>query len=105
MLVLIYQALEKSGHTRDALTQYTHALSLEPKSQLARFKKASVLRKLGLYEQAVEELETLKEDIPEEAVLFYHLGLCYKALYDKGAAVRNFTTALSLEPDVSHARL
>lgn len=104
ILVLTYQALEKSGHTRDALTQYTHALSLEPKSQLARFKKASVLRKLGLYEQAVEELETLKEDIPEEAVLFYHLGLCYKALYDKGAAVRNFTTALSLEPDVSYTR-
>lgn len=87
-------------HPREALAQYAHALSLSPNSALARFKKARVLMSLRHYNEALSELEILKDVAPEEANVFFLLGKCYKGLGDRAGAVKAFTTALNLDAKV-----
>lgn len=96
-----WQILEKSNHTREALAQYSHALTLDPKFALARFKKARALQALCLFDQAILELEELRETHPEEANIFFQLGQCWKELENRTEAVRCFTTAISLDAKVS----
>lgn len=87
-------------HPREALAHYTHALTLSPNSALARFKKARVLMALRMHQEALVELEQLKDLAPEEANVFFLLGKCYKSLGDRGASVKAFTTALNLDAKV-----
>jgi len=95
------QVLEKLHHPREALTQYTHALTLSPNSALARFKRARVLMSMRMYEAALAELQVLRDLAPEEANVFFLLGKCHKGLGERAAAVRSFTTALNLDAKVS----
>lgn len=94
------QIMEKLGHPKAALTQYSHALSLAPNSALARFKKARVLMGLKHYADALVELEVLKNLAPEEANVFFLLGKCFKGLGRRADSVRTFTTALNLDAKV-----
>ena len=93
--------LEKMKNNKAALVQFTKACELSEKSPLCRFKKARVLMNLHEYEQALVELRVLKDVAPEEANVHFLLGRVYKALRQKGAAIRHFTMALNLDPKVS----
>ena len=99
------QIMEKLGHPKAALTQYSHALSLAPNSALARFKKARVLMGLKHYADALVELEVLKNLAPEEANVFFLLGKCFKGLGRRADSVRMFTTALNLDANVRLGRM
>jgi anaphase-promoting complex subunit 3 len=94
--------MEKLGHPKAALTQYSHALNLAPNSALARFKKARVLMGLKHYADALVELEVLKNLAPEEANVFFLLGKCFKGLGRRADSVRTFTTALNLDAKVRY---
>ncbi|KAL1296648.1 hypothetical protein AAFC00_000131 [Neodothiora populina] len=98
LAVCIGVILEKLRHPKAALTQYTHALTLAPDSSLAHFKKARVLLNLRLYEDALVQLEALKNLAAEEANVWFLLGKCYKGLGNRAASVRAYTTALNLDP-------
>jgi anaphase-promoting complex subunit 3 len=87
--------------TREALVQYTHACELDPKSAVARFKKAHALMKLKQPYDALPELLVLKDIAPDEANVHYMLGRLYKMIRDKQEAIRYFTIALNLDPKVS----
>ncbi|PPJ53991.1 hypothetical protein CBER1_02935 [Cercospora berteroae] len=97
LLVCIGVVLERMRNKKGALANYTKALELAPSSALARFKKARVLMHMKYYPQALDELEILRDQAPDEANVWFLLGKCYKGLQEKGEALRAFTTALNLD--------
>jgi anaphase-promoting complex subunit 3 len=86
------------GKTQPALLQYMTAVALDPRSNLARFRKAQIHLKLGNPVDALKDLEHLKDSAPDDANVHYWLGRTYKRLGKRAHAVRHFTIALNLDP-------
>ncbi|RDW65415.1 hypothetical protein BP5796_10107 [Coleophoma crateriformis] len=101
LICCIGSVLEKQKQHRQALSYFTKATEMAPKSPEARFKKARALMALGDMEGALKELMILKDIAPDYAMVHFLLGRLYKNLRDKGAAVRHFTIALNLDPKAS----
>ncbi|RMY68421.1 hypothetical protein D0863_07128 [Hortaea werneckii] len=97
LLVCIGVVLERLRSRKAALAQYTKALELAPQSALARFKKARTLMHARHYKEALEELEVLRRQAPDEANVWFLLGKCWKGLGEKGEALRALTAALNLD--------
>ena len=55
---------------------------------------------MRLYQEALVQLEALKNLAAEEANVWFLLGKCYKGLGQRAASVRAYTTALNLDPKV-----
>ena len=104
LVTCIGVVLEKMKNNRGALVQYSKACDLAEKSALCRFKKARVLMALGEPEKSLAELRVLKDIAPDEANVHFLLGRVYKALRQKGSAVKHFTMALNLDPKVCCSR-
>lgn len=97
--------LEKQKQPALALKYYTKATELAPRSSLTRYKKARVLMTIGDMDGAMQELMILKDIAPDAAMVHFQLGKLYKALKNKGSAVKHFTIALNLDPKVKSASL
>ena len=83
---------------REALGYYEKGLQRNPKNFAARHQRASVLMRLSRVEQALEELESLREEQPNEAVIHIELGRCLARLGESSKAVTAFHRAMDLEP-------
>lgn len=94
--------LEKQKNLKGALVQFAKSLDLAPENINARFKKAKVLMSLNELHKARDELKILKDKVPDEANIHFTLAQVYKRLKDKNHAIKHFTTALNLDPKVSH---
>lgn len=94
--------LEKQKNPRAALAQYTRSSEMAPKIALTRYNKARVLHALHEHEKALVELKILKDIAPDEANVHFLLAQVYKALKQKGGAIKHYTTALNLDPKVSY---
>jgi anaphase-promoting complex subunit 3 len=109
------------GRVKEALAWYERAVRMDPKSAKARFMKARTLMRLAQMPasaashggrggagdnrharllQAKEELETLREMAPDESMVHFLLGRCFKLLGDRAGAIREMTIALELDPKV-----
>ncbi|KAK0888431.1 anaphase-promoting complex subunit cdc27 [Friedmanniomyces endolithicus] len=98
LLVCIGVVLERLHNRKAALANYTKALEITPTSALARFKKARVLMHMRYFQDAMMDLEVLREQAPDEANVWFLLGKCHKGLGEKSEALRALTTALNLDP-------
>jgi anaphase-promoting complex subunit 3 len=105
LLVCIGVVLERLRNRKGALANFSRALELAPGSALARFKKARVLMHMKFYGDALEELDLLRNQAPDEANVWFLLGKCFKGLGERGEALRAFTTALNLDVKVCFPRL
>ena len=101
LICCIGTMLEKLKNPRAALMQYTRSCELKPDLVNSRLLKAKVLMTLQDPRGALVELMFLKDMVPDKADVHFSLGIVYKALRQKGNAIRYFTTALSLDPKVS----
>lgn len=84
--------------TQPALMQYMTAVTLDPRSNLARFRKAEIHLRLGAPGEALKDLEHLKDSAPDDANVHFMLGKTYKKLGQRANAIRHFTIALNLDP-------
>ena len=98
-------ALEKLRRPQPALAAYERAIQLAPRSAMARYKLARALMATGRPDRALTALRELKDLAPDESQVHFLLGRVYKALRQKGNAIRHFTTALNLDPKVGCRRL
>lgn len=100
LICCIGTILMKQGHKRQALKYFTQASELAPKSVENRLRKAKALKALGGTEDALRELNILKDVAPDDSRVHYMLGELYKAVKDKSKAIRHYTIALNLDPKV-----
>ncbi|KAF1988730.1 putative 20S cyclosome subunit [Aulographum hederae CBS 113979] len=104
LLVCVGSVLEKQKKNKSALEQYAAACNMDPRNRMtrqARFKKARVLQKLRQYDEALVELEILKEMTPKEPNVHFLLGKNYKLLGERQLALKHFTMAMDLDPKSS----
>lgn len=64
-------ALQKK---EDALETLDRALRLEPTNALCKFQRARVLTSCGAHQDALVELEQLKQLVPKESMVYYLTG-------------------------------
>jgi len=69
-----------------------------PPYPAAKYERASVLMSDDRFQEALEELEALKEVAPREASVFFLMGKIYKKLDLPDQAMVNFSVALDLKP-------
>lgn len=100
LLTSIGGVLEKLKNLRAALVQYTKACELTPPVTMAKYKRARVLVNLNQPQQALEELEALKNIIPDEPNVWFLLGRVSLMLKNKSEAVKYWTIAGNLDPKV-----
>ena len=64
-------ALQKS---EKALETLNTAIKLAPKNPIGKFERASMLFSLERYNEALEELDLLKQLVPKESSVFFLIG-------------------------------
>ena len=92
--------MDKQRRPQLALQHYEKSIQLAPHSSMARYRKARALMSLARPADALADLRVLKDLAPDESQVHFLLGRVYKALRQRGLAVRHFTTALNLDPKV-----
>lgn len=96
------KVLDRMKRPEPALTLFEQACRLDPRSIMARFRKAQILLKLQYPAEALSELLILKDTAPDDPNIHFLLGRCYKKLRDRANAIRHLTIAMNLDPK-SHA--
>jgi len=64
-----------------------------------QIKSVIALYSNGQIQEALDSVETLTKDYPNEPLLYNISGVCYKAIGQLDAAVKSFEKALALKPD------
>ena len=57
----------------------------------------------GQIQEALDSVETLTKDYPDEPLLYNISGVCYKAIGQLDVAVKNFEKAIAIKPDYTEA--
>jgi anaphase-promoting complex subunit 3 len=94
----ISQVLDRLKKPEPALMQFEAAIKLDPRSIMARFRKAQILLKLNIPHESLTELLVLKDTAPDDPNIHFLLGRCYKKLRDRASAIKHLTIAMNLDP-------
>jgi anaphase-promoting complex subunit 3 len=58
----------------EALGTLNRAIAVEPNNPLCKFHRASILASCNRHQEALAELEQLKELVPKESLVYYLTG-------------------------------
>jgi anaphase-promoting complex subunit 3 len=97
-ILTILQVLDRQRRPDAALTFFHSAVTLDPSSIMARFRRAQTLLKLGDTSASLKDLLLLKDRAPDDANIHFLLGRCYKRIGERAMAVRHLTVAMNLDP-------
>ncbi|XP_041986615.1 cell division cycle protein 27 homolog [Aricia agestis] len=86
------------GKMDRALSTLERAVALDKENPLCRFHRASVLLRAGRPEDALADLNHLKDIAPRESLVYYLLGKVYNKLGDSHLALMHFSWATDLDP-------
>jgi anaphase-promoting complex subunit 3 len=91
-------AAQARGRLNDARAYLDRAVALAPSNTMARFKRASVTASLGRIDEAIQQLEELRDTLPREAPVYYLLGQLHAHQGRLASAVSMLRVALDLAP-------
>lgn len=86
-----------------AIMNYGKALRLAPKLHIARFNRALAHHLRGDNAQAIAELTEFMRLQPKSAAGFYQRGVAYRAQNNLRSALKDFESALEMNPDYEEA--
>lgn len=86
----------------EALATLERAFQLEPSNPQARFQRAKIWISMERYEDALSELERVRDNVPRESSVQYIMGNVCKKLGKIEQAMRCYMTALDLDPKDSN---
>lgn len=90
----------KKGSPSSAVQNLSMLLEMDPKNKDARFLRALSYQKLGQYERAIEDYETIISRNDTDPKVHYNLGMIYAFKVDnKKRSLEYFDRFLSLSPD------
>ena len=87
-----------NGKPQQALDTLAEAFRLDPHNPQARFQRATIYVALNRSEEALKELEKVRDAAPREATVHFAMGKVLKRLGRPGQAMKCFLTALDLDP-------
>jgi tetratricopeptide (TPR) repeat protein len=91
-------AYYESGHPVLALADYNQVLNSDPQKYELYFNRAKTYLELGRHESCKEDVELLKRQYPDTALVYFIEGLLNHQIDSNIAAVESFTKAISLDP-------
>ena len=95
--------LHSSGDCEGALAALSRAAQLgSARNPQARYQKAAVLRSMGRYSEALEELRCVNDYAPREASVNFLMGKISKQMGDIDSALAYFNSALDLDTKDSY---
>jgi tetratricopeptide (TPR) repeat protein len=97
------RALEKDGRLDDAAFQLLKAEKLAPGDPRPLKELGAVFYKKGLYDKAVQFLNRARGVAPDDARVWYSLGLAQEARRDPGAAIAAYREAIGIDPKFADA--
>lgn len=92
---VVQHALQK---TESALITFNLAIELDSKNPLCKFHRASIYFTTDRHQEALKELEELKELVPKESLVYFLIGKVHKKLGNTHLALMNFSWAMDLDP-------
>jgi anaphase-promoting complex subunit 3 len=87
-----------NGKAYQALETLSEAFRLDPRNPQARFQRATIYSALHRPEEALAELQTVRDAAPREATVHFAMGKVLKRLGRPDEAMKCFLTALDLDP-------
>jgi anaphase-promoting complex subunit 3 len=81
-----------------ALETLAEAFRLDPRNPQARFQRATIYSAMNRPEDALAELEIVRDAAPQEATVWFAMGKILKKLNRPEQAMRCFLTAMDLDP-------
>jgi Flp pilus assembly protein TadD len=90
-------AYYESGHPVLALADYNQVLNSEPENSELYFNRAKTYLDLGRFESCKEDVELLKRQYPDTALVYFIEGLLNHQIDNNIAAVESFTQAISFD--------
>jgi tetratricopeptide (TPR) repeat protein len=97
------RALEKDGKLDDAAFQLLRAEKLAPGDPRPLKELGAVFYKKGLYDKSVQFLNRARGVAPDDARVWYALGLTQEARRDPGAAIAAYREAIRIDPKFADA--
>jgi anaphase-promoting complex subunit 3 len=94
-LGVVQNSLKK---TELALQTLNKAIEKDPKNALCKFQRASVYCSMERHNEALSELEQLKQIVPKESLVYFMIGKVHKRLGNTHLALINFSWAMDLDP-------
>lgn len=94
--IAIVQHARKQVDT--ALATLSRAINLDSANPLCRFQRGSIFFTCGRYYDALQELERLRELVPQESLVYYLIGNIHKKLGNTDLALQHFSWATDLDP-------
>lgn len=106
LVVLALLTARQVGGWRDSATLYERSLAATPKSWALHNNLGNTYYRLGRYDRAIGEFETILRDAGRFLTLMpehreeahYNLGLCYQEQGDLDAAATHYQQAIALNP-------
>lgn len=90
-------AYYESGHPVLALADYNHVLNSDPENFELYFNRAKTYLDLGRYESCKEDVDLLKRQYPDTALVYFIEGLLNHQIDNNIAAVESFSQAISID--------
>lgn len=87
-----------NGKAYQALETLSEASRLDPGNPQARFQRATIYSTLNRLEDALAELEKVRDAVPREATVHFAMGKVWKRLGRSDVAMRCFLSAMDLDP-------
>lgn len=99
ILLVHLSVAQHSLHKPDqSLAMINRAIALDKNSPLCRFQKASLLFATEKPQEALQELEELKQLTPNESMIYFLMGKVYNKLGQTHLALASFSWAHDLDP-------
>lgn len=82
----------------ESIVTLTRAISMERHNPLCKFHRATVFFSEDRYQEALTELDELKQIVPKESLVYFLSGKVHKKLGNTHLALMNFSWAMDLDP-------
>jgi anaphase-promoting complex subunit 3 len=97
-LAMVLQAQNQSDKTMESLSILQNAITRDTKNPQLHFQRAHILFAIDEIEEAVHELELVRNLAPREPPVYSMLGRAYQRLGRSDEALKHFLYAMDLDP-------
>jgi len=98
LLGCVGMAVERRGDREGALALFKEAVRIAPDNALVRYRKAKIHISMRKYQEAIEDLEYLKNATPEESNVVFQLAKVYRLLGDVVKSAQTLAAARDISP-------
>jgi len=99
------RAWSEKGDLKQAMNDYTQALSLDPNRASGYRRRADIFRRLGRVQEAISDLSTAIELRPKVGAIFYDRAGLWWEFGEHQKALNDYSQAIKLDPQMDVARL